>query len=225
MNLSYTYPVNAVLLLGPTGAGKSPLGDAIAINGLFGRPCHHLDFGSELRRVVSLEKQSAEYSKEEFKFIHGVLEQGMLLENEHFSLARKIVSLFLKRVGFSSHDLLVLNGIPRHAGQAQDIAAIANILALIVLDCTTDDVVCRIQGNVGGDRTGRIDDEVGLVEKKLLLFRERTAPLVEHYEKQGCRIYRANVSGAMIPQEVYRNISALAAAHPPVAFIAEPPQR
>ena len=43
----------AVLLLGPTGAGKSPLGDWLEARGLWGRPCHHFDFGANLRAIVA----------------------------------------------------------------------------------------------------------------------------------------------------------------------------
>jgi adenylate kinase family enzyme len=225
MNTSYSYPVDSLLLLGPTGVGKSPLGHAIAQNGLFRRQCHHLDFGSELRGAVSGGDRSAAYSKNELDFIHGVLERGLLLENEHFSLAEKIISLFLDRIGFSQRDILVLNGIPRHAGQAKDIAAVTDIHALIVLDCSADDVFCRIRDNVGGDRTERVDDNKELIEKKLVIFRERTAPLIDHYEKLGRRIYRVGVSGAMTPKEAYQNVSALAAAYPPVSLVTEPPQR
>ncbi len=225
MKTGYTLPVGAILLLGPTGVGKSPLGDAIAQNGLFGRHCHHLDFGSELRSAVSAGERPAAYSTEELDFIHGVLERGLLLENERFSLAEKIISLFLIRTGFRQHDVLILNGMPRHRGQALDIAMIADIHALIVLDCSADDVFNRIRSNVGGDRAERADDNKGLIAKKLTIFKERTAPLINHYEKRGRRIYRISVSDTMSPAEAYRSVSALAAADPPVAFVAEPPQR
>lgn len=223
--MTYTYPIDAVLLLGPTGVGKSPLGDALAQNGLFERTCHHLDFGSELRNAVSDGERAVAYSTEELDFVHGVLERGLLLENEHFPLAKKIIALFLDRAGFTQGHVLVLNGIPRHVGQAKDIAALVHIHALIVLDCSAETVLDRISENVGGDRTERIDDNRDLIEKKLVIFRERTAPLIDHYDAKGCRIYRIDVSSTMTPADAYRNLSALAAAHPPIAFIAEPPQR
>ncbi len=223
--MNYTLPIEAVLLIGPTGVGKSPLGDSIASQGLAGRRCHHLDFGSELRRAISGGEGSARYGAEELEFIHGVLERGLLLENEHFPLAQKIITLFLDRTGFSRGDLLVLNGIPRHAGQATDIAKIARIEALIVLDCTAEDVFYRIHHNVGGDRTERIDDNRELVAKKLEIFRERTAPLVAFYGQRNCPIYQVTVTARMTTEQTYRELSALASAHPPVALIAEPPQR
>jgi adenylate kinase len=225
MKTAYIFPVDAILLLGPTGAGKSPLGDALAPNGLFNRHCHHLDFGSELRLAVSDRSRSAVYSTAELDFIHGVLEQGLLLENEHFPLARKIISLFLDRTGFSRNDILVLNGIPRHQGQAREMEVLAHILALVVLDCSADEIVFRIRNNVGGDRTERVDDHSELIQTKLATFRERTAPLIDHYERLGRRIYRLVVSRTMTPAEAYRCVSVLAAADPPVTFIAEPPQR
>jgi adenylate kinase len=221
----HAFPVASALLLGPTGVGKSPLGDVIAKNGLFHKICHHLDFGSELRCAVSDEQRAVAFTPDELDFMHGVLEQGLLLENERFPLAQKIVSLFLDRNRFSQRDMLILNGLPRHAGQAQDIARITNILALIVLDCSADGVFSRIRDNVGGDRTGRADDNRDLIEIKLRIFRERTAPLIDYYEKIGCRIYRLGVTTTMTPAEAYNTLSALAAGDPPISLITEPPER
>jgi adenylate kinase family enzyme len=225
MKFFYSYPVDSILLLGPTGVGKSPLGFAIADRGLFDRKCHHLDFGAELRTAVSDGRRSAAYSATELDFIHSVLERGLLLENEHFQLAEKIISLFLDRVGFSQSNVLVLNGIPRHAGQAQDIATIAGIHALIVLDCSTETVFCRIRDDVGGDRLARVDDNKELIEKKLMIFRERTAPLIEHYARTGSFVYRLGISGITTTDQAYLQLLSLTTSHPPIALIAEPPQR
>jgi len=225
MKTLYTYPVDAVLLLGPTGVGKSPLGDVLARTGVFNRPCSHLDFGSELRLAVSDKERSARYSTEELDFILGVLERGLLLENEHFALAKKIISLFLDSVHFSRDHILILNGIPRHLGQAKDISLLAEVLAVVVLECSKDAVVCRIRDNVGGDRAERLDDHADLIKTKLATFLERTAPLIHHYEQLGRRIYRISVSGDMTPAEAYQRLSALTSAYPPVALVTEPPQR
>lgn len=225
MHFFYSFPVDSILLLGPTGVGKSPLGDAIADQGLFERKCYHLDFGAELRTAVSGGERSAVYSSTELDFIHSVLERGLLLENEHFPLAEKIISLFLDRVHFSQRNVLVLNGIPRHVGQAQDIATIADIHALIVLDCSAETVFCRIRDNVGGDRIARVDDNKELIEKKLMIFRERTTPLIEYYSRTGSLVYRLGISGITTTDQAYLRLLSLIASHPPITLIAEPPQR
>ena len=225
MKSYHAYPVDSILLIGPTGVGKSPLGDSIAVRGLFNRKCHHLDFGAELRAAVTERKRSASFTAKELDFIHGVLDRGLLLENEHFSLAKKIISLYLDRVDFSQRNVLVLNGVPRHTGQAQDISTIAVIHALIVLDCSAENVFCRIRDNVGGDRMARVDDNKELIEKKLMIFKERTAPLIEHYSRKGSFVYRIEISGTTTTDQEYSRLLSLTTAHPPITLIAEPPQR
>jgi len=225
MKTVYSSPVEAVLLLGPTGSGKSPLGEHIAKNGLFGKKAHHLDFGAELRAILSQNDPSLPYTTSEIAFIKGVLEQGLLLEDRHFPLAKKIIHSFLERSCFSSNDVLILNGIPRHAGQANDIASIVAVRTLFILQCSFDSVFCRLRDNAGGDRTGRFDDDDELVDKKLRLFNERTTPLVDHYTKAGTTVIPIKISGTTTAEDAFRQISMFAPGHPPVPFVAEPPQR
>ena len=224
MNNDLTYPIDAVLLLGPTGVGKSPLGDRLSLSGFLGRKAHHLDFGHALRSAVA-EAASSPYFPEELLFIRGVLEQGLLLENEHFPLARKIITNTLHCFGFRPHDLLILNGIPRHIGQARDMATIATIHALVVLDCSADAVYCRLRENISGDRDVRQDDSVELVQKKLSFFHGRTRPLIDHFENHGSKVYRLAVGERTTVDAVSVLLSSLAASDPPVSLVTEPPQR
>ncbi len=216
-------PIDALLLIGPTGSGKSPLGDQLGSRGFLGRPCLHLDFGAELRGAVA-GGTGGRYTGDELLFLRGVLERGLLLENEHFALAKKIITSALERSGFSSRHLLVLNGIPRHAGQARDMASVARVHAVIELDGTADVIYRRLHTNIGGDRTERSDDDHALVAKKLAIFHERTASLVDHYQRSGSVVYRIAVGAATTTAEHYERLLSLAAVHPPVALVAEPPQ-
>ena len=43
---------HALLLIGPTGSGKTPLGELLERSGLWGRPCRHFDFGERMRRIA-----------------------------------------------------------------------------------------------------------------------------------------------------------------------------
>ena len=65
---------NAVLLLGPTGAGKTPLGNYLEENGLGDCRCVHFDFGENLRMVAGGGDTSLTLS--ERSFVQDVLERG-----------------------------------------------------------------------------------------------------------------------------------------------------
>jgi adenylate kinase family enzyme len=106
----------------------------------------------------------------------------------------------------------------------RDIASLASIHALIVLECSPASVFSRLSTNVGGDRAERSDDDLMLVEQKLKIFQERTSPLVRHFETSGRTIYRITVTQHTTAADSYRQLLFLASANPPVALIAEPPQ-
>ncbi|TAN40422.1 MAG: hypothetical protein EPN25_07725 [Nitrospirae bacterium] len=197
---------DAVLLIGPTGSGKSPLGDHLEEHGLAGRRCHHFDFGSRLRQIALEEVPPEEFTPHEHLFVREVLEKALLLEGEHFPLAQKIVSSFLRQRYCRQGETLILNGLPRHAGQAAAMDGLVSISRLVVLECSTETVHERIRKNTGQDRTGRPDDERHLIEKKLRQFQERTAPLIGHYEDRGCKIIRIRVTGDTATGAVYEEL-------------------
>ena len=193
----------SILLLGPTGAGKSPLGNQIEKKGIRGKRCFHFDFGHELRGVAGLDMPPAGFLEKDLLFIRDVLDKGLLLENEHFHIAEKIIRYFMRRNDFREDDLLILNGLPRHTDQAHDVAEIVEVRSLVVLECGPGEVYSRIQKNTGMDRTGRIDDGIAMIRKKLDIFNARTAPLIEHYSNMGCDILKVRISAALTPEGAY----------------------
>ncbi|MHB8880324.1 MAG: nucleoside monophosphate kinase [Thermodesulfovibrionales bacterium] len=197
---------DAVLLIGPTGSGKSPLGDHLQEHGLAGRRCHHFDFGFQLRRIAEAAVPPEEFTPREHLFVREVLDKALLLEGEHFPLAQKIVSSFLRQRDCRQGETLILNGLPRHAGQAAAMDGLVSISRLVVLECPAETVHERIGKNTGRDRTGRADDDRHLIEMKLRLFQERTAPLIGHYEGSGCEIIRIRVTGDTSAGEVYEEL-------------------
>ena len=201
-------PVEALLLIGPTGSGKTPLGEYIGLKGLVGRRCFHFDFGNELREVGVSDAPPPGFTDVEHKFVRDVLEKGLLLEDHHFPLAEKILNLFLGRSGFTPSDLLILNGMPRHAGQAKSIEPHADVSAVVLLECEAEDVYLRIRQDVGGDRAGRTDDAIAMVRKKLEIFRERTLPLLEHYESGKRPVMRIRVAASSTVEDTYDALAA-----------------
>jgi adenylate kinase len=206
-------PVRSMLLIGPTGAGKTPLGDLMEERGYGGR-CFHFDFGHQLRTFAACEAPPDGFTDREVTFIRGLLEEGLLLENEYFSIDEKFLRLFLDQCGFGGSDTLVLNGLPRHVDQAREVDRIAWVKSLVLLECTPEVVHKRIAADTGGDRAGRPDDNITLIEKKLEIFSKRTAPLVEHYAKSGSSVLRVKVGSASTAENVYADLLALSAGMP-----------
>lgn len=196
----------AILLLGPTGAGKTPLGRLLEVTGIAGRRAVHFDFGEQLRQVVA--QQPEIVSPEELKFLQAVLKTGALLEDERFGLALRILDCFLRDKALRSGEWLVLNGLPRHRGQAERLRPYVTVRAVVELQCSPEVVIERIARNVGGDRTGRNDDTITMISKKVEIYQERTQPLVDYYRQLGVPIVKFPVGVETRPEQLAENIRA-----------------
>ncbi len=184
----------AILLIGPTGSGKTPLGAYAEAAGFDGRRCVHFDFGHQLRLAAAGEPPENGLDAAATVHVREVLATGALLENEAFAIAETILRRFIERHAPAPDEIIVLNGLPRHAGQAQRIARLLRILLVINLHCTPEVVFERIRHNSGGDRTGRRDDTPEDIRRKLAIFKERTTPLLEHYHRQGVPVITRTVT-------------------------------
>jgi adenylate kinase family enzyme len=189
----------AILILGPTGSGKTPLGMYLEKRGLNGRKCEHFDFGSCLRRLAACRKRPLFLSRREYRIVKEVLASGALLPDRDFGIARKILCEFIRRRNLASKSLVVLNGMPRHVGQARDVAGIVDVRMVVNLVCTSGTVMSRIRSDSGGDRRGRVDDSVLLVGRKLRIFRRNTLPLIGYYRRRGVKVRKIVVAEDITP--------------------------
>jgi adenylate kinase family enzyme len=183
---AFHYP--ALLLVGPTGAGKTPLGELLEAEGLWGRRCLHFDFGKNLRRAAAGEGPASVVTPEERKFLVWVLQTGALLEDEQFPVARKLLLGFLAGRGADAQTLAVMNGLPRHVGQAEALEPALAMETVVHLACEAEVVLERIRTNAGGDRAGRSDDRLEDIRRRLLVFRGRTTPLLDYYHARQVRV-------------------------------------
>ncbi len=182
----------AILLLGPTGSGKTPLGEFLERNGFRGRACFHFDFGARLRALAA-SSLPPELTAADLGVIRRSLSTGALFEDDEFPVALKVFRDFMASVAAGAGDIIVLNGIPRHAGQARALSGSVDVELVVVLDAPADVVAERIGRNAEGDRGGRPDDSRAEVLKKLDIFRARTLPLVAYYSSLGIKVANVRV--------------------------------
>lgn len=201
---------SAVLVLGPTGSGKTPLGDYCEQEELSGRRCIHFDFGLNLRYAAETNAYRDVLTEQDMVVINRVLDTGVLLEDSQFHIAARILKSFMAKNMKGADDLVILNGLPRHTGQAIEIDNIVNVVMVLHLDCSAEVVRLRIRCNSGGDRLGRNDDKPEDIERKLLVFRERTVPLLDHYGKKGISIFHVHVLKDTKPQDIISQIKGAA---------------
>jgi adenylate kinase len=182
---------SAVLLVGPTGSGKTPLGQLLERRGLWGLPCLHFDFGHEMRKSVQADSQLL--TGAELELVTRMLQTGALLEDEHFPIALKIFQGFIASHNAYKGTLIILNGLPRHVGQAERMNDVVRMIAVISLECTPQTAMRRIRTDAGGDRGGRVDDSLEEIKHKLELFSERTTPLLDYYRARHVGIISVEV--------------------------------
>ena len=191
----------AIVLIGPTGSGKTPLGELLAARGLWGRRCVHFDFGAALRRIAAGEG-SGDFDETEIQFVRGALSSGALLEDNDFHIALRAIRSELAGRGAGEDCIVALNGLPRHVGQARRLRATVDVRTVVVLNCSPEVVAKRIATNAGGDRTGRRDDDIEAVTRRLEIFTTRTAPLVDYYRDAGGSVETIEVTETTTPQEI-----------------------
>jgi adenylate kinase family enzyme len=178
---------SAILLLGPTGSGKTPLGEYLESRGIAGARCVHFDFGVCLRSAAE-GRGEGELSDRDREIIRESLGTGRLLSDQEFPIAGRIFSAFLRRRKVRASDTIVLNGLPRHVQQARAMDGMVQIRLVVFLECPADVVSARIRRDTGGDRSGRVDDAVEAVDRRLALFRKETLPLLDYYEAKRVRV-------------------------------------
>ena len=196
----------ALLLLGPSGSGKSPLGDSLEQEGFCGRRSVHFDFGANLRRVADGGLRGDVLSYGDVAVVRRVLRAGALLEDKDFPIAEKILLTFIQEKNIGSDDIIVLNGLPRHPGQARDLESALDVLMVVNLECPASVVRDRIRLNSGGDRTDRVDDSPREVENRLRIFKQRTAPLLDHYRTKGVKVHNVAVAVNTTATDILRRL-------------------
>ena len=179
----------ALLLIGPTGSGKSPLGALLEKR----MGWVHFDFGHQLRLVARGEEIPG-ITESDRKYVKELLLSHLLIPNEKFVIVEKILKYFLERNVHAPG--IILNGLPRHLGQALDVSGILDVKRVAVLDCSLQDSVQRVALRTKGlssDHSGRTDDLPSAINEKFAIYTRESTPIIDHYQNTGAHVVRIAV--------------------------------
>jgi adenylate kinase len=197
-----------IILIGPPGAGKGT--QAAAVKSTF--PVDHISTGDILRENVRARSPLGVEAK---KF----MDSGALVPDA------LIIEMMRERLAKVSDGGFMLDGFPRTVAQAEALDELMKEMstpldAAILLDVPDETVVKRLGGrrvcsscgaifHVTGNPTKvdgvcdacsgpviqRGDDREEVIRRRLSVYRQDTAPLVEYYEKSGL-LRRVDADGA-----------------------------
>jgi adenylate kinase len=174
--------------------------------GIRGRACLHFDFGARLREAASGLASGYGLTGEELAAIRASLATGALFEDRDLPLAVKVLTGFATLSGLSPEILLVLNGLPRHRHQVDALSGTVAVERVVSLEAAAAVIGERMRLDTGCDRAGRVDDGPQEVARRLAIFRERTAPLLDFYRDRGVPVSQIAVSAAMTAADMLREL-------------------
>jgi adenylate kinase len=172
-----------LLVLGPQGSGKGTQGARIEAD--YGIP--HVSTGAMFRDAIAARSELG-------LRVEPILAAGELVPDD------VTVALIRERLGMpDARGGFVLDGFPRNLAQADALDEMLGEIdraldAILFFDLPEDVAVERMQGRAAAE--GRTDDTPDVMARRLEVYREQTAPVVEHYR----------VTGRLVPLHAERTI-------------------
>lgn len=204
--------INCIPIIGTSNSGKSPLGRLIeSESARHGPRVVHLDFGECLRKAAVSPEEFA-LSAVEHRYVQSVLD-GTLFDDAHFSTAVHIINGYMKQRSFHEKtDILLLNGIPRHVGQARSLDAEGfRVGTIIQLDCDIPTAMKRYElsriGNGHENRSDRNDNNRETIRRKLESYLHDTQPVLDWYRKHDIPMHSIPIHETTTPRAAYDHIA------------------
>ena len=161
-----------IVIFGAPGSGKGTQSDLMIKKYGFG----HISTGDVLRNEIKNETELGKTAKQ-------YIDNGQLIPDElMISILASVYDSFGKE-----HEGVIFDGFPRTIPQAE---ALKNMLderghkvaAMIELDVPEDELMKRLIKR--GQECGRSDDNEETIKKRLDVYHNQTAPLIEWYKKE-----------------------------------------
>lgn len=162
-----------IVIFGAPGSGKGTQSDLIIEKYGLG----HISTGEVLRAEI---KNGTELGKT----AQGFIDNGQLIPDE---LMIDILAGVYDGFG-NDHKGIIFDGFPRTIPQAEALKKMLDerghsVAAMIELDVPEDELMDRLIKR--GQQSGRADDNEETIKKRLTVYHNQTAPLVEWYKNEG----------------------------------------
>jgi adenylate kinase len=162
-----------IVIFGAPGSGKGTQSEKMIQKYGFG----HISTGDVLRDQI---KRGTELGKTAKSYI----DNGQLIPDDLMvSILADVYDSFGK-----DHKGVIFDGFPRTIPQAEALKEMLakrghKVAAMIELDVPEDELMKRLI--LRGQQSGRSDDNEETIKKRLTVYHNQTAPLIEWYEKEG----------------------------------------
>lgn len=161
-----------ILFIGPPGAGKGTQAAMLAR----ALKVPHVSTGAMLRDAVAAGTDLGQQ-------VASVMAAGDLVSDDLVvAIVDDRLSAYDARCGY------LLDGFPRNVAQARALndAVVNAIGTVILLEADTDELVARLVKRA--EEEGRADDNEETIRRRLEVYAQETAPLVDHYGDAVIRI-------------------------------------
>ena len=181
-----------IVIFGPPGAGKGAQSQHIIDK----YKLVHLSTGDILRSQIAIGTPLGLQAKK-------LMDKGELVPDEIvIGMIRYKIESAQNPKGF------IFDGFPRTVAQAEALDDVmkenkTTINGIISLEVQYNELVKRILGR--GKDSGRSDDQdIKIIENRILVYNEKTAPLIEFYKKQN-KYHSINGMGTI--EEIFKRIT------------------
>ena len=162
-----------IVIFGAPGSGKGTQSEKMIQKYGFG----HISTGDVLRDQI---KRGTELGKT----AKGYIDNGQLIPDDLMvSILADVYDSFGK-----DHKGVIFDGFPRTIPQAEALKEMLakrghKVAAMIELDVPEDELMKHLI--LRGKKSGRSDDNEKTIKKRLTVYHNQTAPLIDWYEKEG----------------------------------------
>ncbi|MBP3716451.1 MAG: adenylate kinase [Paludibacteraceae bacterium] len=161
-----------VVIFGAPGAGKGTQSDKIIAKYGF----KHFSTGDILRKQIA---EGTELGKTAKKF----MDEGKLVTDD---LIINMIDNELEAVKDASG--VIFDGFPRTYAQAEALKVLLNkrgtdVSVMLNIHVDDEELIARLINR--GKTSGRSDDNLETIQKRLVTYKEQTTPVIDFYKKEG----------------------------------------